>query len=132
MVGEVSVLSHVTNSAIVVYGLQLLKGTTWYRRCADKLPIANAKIHVMVSALGAFATAVGMHGAVTGSATDGWKLALAIPPLWIVLHATWDWAQQMALNQIVFAVAVQQKEAAPALTVPVGNATVTAAIQDKP
>ena len=113
---EVSLLSHVTNSALVVYALQYFKGTVWYRRFAAALPMAESKVHVLMSAIGAFATAVGMHGAVSGNYGAGWQITLAIPPLWIVLHAFWDWANQMALNQIVFAIAVQQKAAAPVIT----------------
>jgi hypothetical protein len=130
---EVSLLSHVTNSALVVYALQFLKGTQWYQRFARNLPIADTKVHVLMSAAGAFATSVGMHGAVTGTAGDGWKIVLAIPPLWVVLHATWDWAQQMALNQIVFALAVQQHAAAPVVTERVTPAlAVTTPLQVKP
>ena len=113
---EVSLLSHITNSALVVYALQYFKGTVWYRRFTAWLPIEEAKTHIAMSAIGAFATSVGMHGAVTGTSGTGWQIVLAIPPLWIVLHAFWDWANQMALNQIVFAIAVQQKAAAPVIT----------------
>lgn len=128
---EVSTLSHLTNSALVVYTLQYLKGTDWYRRFAANLPIADQKVHVLMSALGAAGTSLGMHGAVEGSATLGYQLTLAIPPLWIVLHAAWDWAQQMALNQIVFAVAVQRHEAAPVITAKVTpTVSITAPIPD--
>ena len=113
---EVSLLSHVTNSALIVYLLQYLKGTQWYQRFAHWLPMADTKVHVLMSAIGAFCAAVGMHGTVKGDAGAGYMLTLAIPPLWVVLHATWDWAQQMALNQIVFALAVQQHAAAPVVT----------------
>lgn len=131
---EVSVLSHVTNAALVVYLLQYLKGTAWYRRCAAWLPIADKNVHVVMSAIGAAATSLGMHGAVTGSVADGWKVALAIPPLWVIAHAAWDWGQQFALNQLTFALAVQQKAAAPVVTVPVGHSdvTVTAPIKSIP
>ncbi len=115
-VQEVSVLSHVTNSALVVYSLQFLKGTQTYRRFAEWMPMAEHRVHVLMSALGALGTAAGMHGAVVGSVGDGWQLTLAIPPLWVIGHAIWDWAQQFALNQLVFAVAVQQHAAAPVLT----------------
>ncbi len=114
---EVSLLSHVTNSALIVYLLQYLKGTQWYQRFAANLPIADRKVHVLMSALGAAATGLGMHGAIAVTKEGGWILTLAIPPLWLLLHALWDWAQQMALNQIVFALAVQQKAAAPVITV---------------
>lgn len=113
---EVSLLSHFTNSAMIVYLIQWLKGTQRYQRFAAWLPIADTHVHVVMSALGAFATAIGMHGTVKGTSDDGWMLTLAIPPLWIVLHASWDWAQQFALNQLVFAITVQQKEAAPVIT----------------
>ena len=129
---EVSLLSHVTNSALIVYLLQYLKGTVWYKRFTAWMPIAESRVHVLMSAIGAMATGMGMHGAVEGSSLAGYTLTLAIPPLWVLLHMMWDWAQQMALNQIVFALAVQQKEAAPVLTLPIGHeATVTAALPQK-
>ncbi len=130
MTTEVSLLSHVTNSALVVYGLEWLKGTERYQRLCKAVPIADEKISVVMSGLGAWATAIGMHGAIEGSAALGWHLALTIPPLWVIFHAVWDWGQQFALNQIVFAIAVQQKKAAPVLTVPVAkDVTVTAPIE---
>src|ERR1700685_2089578 len=113
---EVSLLSHFTNSALVVAIIQWLKGTARYQRFAAWLPVADAHVHVIMSAIGAFVTAAGMHGTVKGTASDGWMLTLAIPPLWVVLHAAWDWAQQFALNQLVFAIEVQRKEAAPVVT----------------
>ncbi len=116
---DASVLAHVTNSAIVVYLLQYLKGTARYQRFAAWMPIADSKVHVAVSALGAFGAALGMHGAVTGNYADGWQLALGIPPLWVMCHAVYDWCQQMALNQILFTATVQQKAAAPVVSVPV-------------
>jgi hypothetical protein len=127
---EVSALSHLTNSALVVYGLEFLKGTVWYRRLSQALPMAESKVHLLMSAIGAFMTAVGMHGAVSGDSLAGWQLTLAVPPLWILLHAAWDWSQQMALNQIVFALAVQQKAAAPVVTAQVTpKLSVTAAAE---
>lgn len=129
---EVSVLSHVTNSALVVYALQFLKGTATYRRFSAWMPMAESRVHVLMSALGAGMTALGMHGAAKGSSAEGWVLTLMIPPLWVIAHAAWDLAQQMALNQIIFAVAVQQKAAAPVVTVPVGHdVTVTAPVQEQ-
>ncbi len=116
---ETSVLSHVTNAGLVVFLLQWAKGTQRYQRFAAWLPIADSKVHVAVSALGALGAALGMHGAVTGSVSEGWKLALAIPPLWVVCHAAWDWIQQVVLNQILFAATLQQKAAAPVVSVPV-------------
>lgn len=113
---EVSVLSHVTNSIIVVQALQWLKTTTGYQRFAAAMPIADAKVHVLMSAAGAFGAAIGMHGAVAGSSEAGWQMTLSVPPLWLLLHSIWDWAQQFALNQGVFAITVQQKAAAPVVT----------------
>lgn len=130
---EVSVLSHVTNSALVVYALQYLKGTAWYRRCAAWLPIADKNVHVVMSALGAFATSVGMHATIQGSFASGWHFAGTIPPMWEILHTGWDWGQQFALNQLIFALAVQEKAAAPVVTVPLAHdVTVTAPLEVKP
>ncbi len=75
-----------------------------------------------------------MHGAVTGTADAGWQVAVSIPPLGVLCHGIWDWGQQLALNQILFALAVQQKAAAPVVSVPVakapgGDVVVTAAIE---
>src|ERR1700689_3815449 len=94
---EVSLLSHLTNSAMIVYLLQYLKGTDWYRRFAAWMPMEEQKVHVLMSFIGAAATGMGMHGAVEGSSVAGWQIALTIPPLWVMLHALWDTAQQMAL-----------------------------------
>jgi hypothetical protein len=126
---EVSLLSHVTNSALIVYLLQFLKRTGWYRRFCAWAPMEEQKVHVLMSAIGAWGTSMGMHGAVAGSSVAGWTLTLAIPPLWVIFHALWDFAQQFALNQIVYAMTLQQKEAAPVGTVQVSPAvSVTAPI----
>jgi len=126
---EVSLLSHLTNSALIVYLLQYFKRTGWYRRFARWLPMEEQKVHVLMSAVGAFATSIGMHGAAEGSSSIGWTLTLVVPPLWVLFHALWDFMQQMALNQLVFALAVQQHAAAPVVTMPVAHdVTVTAPI----
>lgn len=123
---EISFLSHLANSTLVVYALKWLRGTERYRKFADWMPMADGKVHVLMSAIGAACSSLGMHGAVTGNYGAGWQIALAIPPLWIILHSVWDLAQQLALNQLVFAMAVQEKAAAPVITVPVNSAkTVT-------
>jgi hypothetical protein len=127
----VSALSHLTNSMLVVYALEWLKGTATYRRFAQALPLEMASVHVLMSAIGALATSLGMHGAVQGTTAAGWSLTLTIPPLWILLHAAWEWAQQLALNQIVYALAVQQKQAAPVVTARVSpSLSVTASMPD--
>lgn len=129
---EVSLLSHLTNSALVVYGLKWLRGTERYKRFTKAIPCENATVHRVMSLIGASASALGMHGAVEGTSTAGYTLTLMIPPLWVLMHAAWDIGQQFALNQIVFALAVQEKAAAPVATVPVGqDVTVTAAIPKK-
>ena len=120
---ETSVLSHVTNSLLVVYMLQYLKGTEWYTRLAKALPIAEENVHRIVAVIGAGGSALGMHGAATGSVDAGWSLTLAIPPLWVIFHATWDWIQQILLNQLMFAVTLQQKAAAAVVTAPVPGAS---------
>lgn len=122
---ETSTLSHLTNAAIVVYALQYLKGTASYRHFAAWLPVADEKVHVLMSLVGAVGTGLGMHLATDGSADAGWKLALTVPPLWVMAHAVWDVARQFALNQLTFAIAVQQKAAAPVVTVPTATKDVT-------
>lgn len=129
---EVSLLSHVTNSALVVYSLQYLKGTQTYQRFAAWMPIADNRVHVLMSAIGAAATGVGMHGAVASTTEGGWLLTLAVPPLWVLFHALWDWAQQLALNQIIFAIAVQQHAAAPVVTARVAPALTVTTPLEKP
>jgi len=128
---ETSVLSHFTNSALVVYAIQWLKSTDRYRRFAAALPMADSRVHVLMSAVGAFLTAAGMHGAVVGNMGAGWQITLAIPPLWVLLHAIWDWLQQLMLNQLIFAMTVQQKAAAPVGTVQLTpKVTVTAPLTE--
>jgi hypothetical protein len=131
MMGEVSALDHLTSSAFVVYLVEFIKGTARYRRWIDAAAIPASYVHVFLSAVGAFFTAVGMHLAVQGTSVSGWQITVAVPPLVVLLHATWDWAQQLALNQIVFALAVQQKAAAPVVTQQVTpKVSVTAALPD--
>lgn len=131
---EVSLLSHLTNSALVVYGIKWLRGTKLYQRCVAWLPFDNATVHRLASLIGASATAIGMHGAVEGTSAAGYTLTLMIPPLWIVAHTLWDIGQQFALNQLIFAVAVQEKAAAPVATVPtvIPDVTITTPLKDNP
>lgn len=113
---EVSPLSHITNSMVVVQAIKWLRGTARYQRFAAWMPMAEGKVHALMSAIGALASSVGMHAAMTGNVALGWTITLGIPPLWVVAHALWDWTEQFATNQIVFAIAAQQKAAAPVLT----------------
>jgi hypothetical protein len=101
-------ISQLTSAAVVVYLLQFLKKTVWYQRFATRLPIADAHVHRVVSLLGAFISAIGVHIAFTGNAASGWQFAGTIPPLAVVLHSGWDLLQQFALNQLTYD-AVAQK-----------------------
>jgi hypothetical protein len=124
---EVSWYAHVTNSVIVVAILNYLRTTQRYQRFANWVPMANGKVHVMMSGIGAAMTALGMHGAAEGSAGTGFKIVLLIPPLWVVAHAAWDVVQQMAGNQLVYWLALKAKQVEPMVTTPVhrGEAPVT-------
>ena len=73
---EVSLLSHVTNSALIVYLLQFLKRTGWYRRFCAWAPREEQKVHVLMSAIGAWGTSMGMHGTAVGNAGLGCALAV--------------------------------------------------------
>ena len=128
---EVSLLSHLTNSALVVYGLKWLRGTQKYQKCAAWLPVKDGTVHRLVSLLGASLSAIGMGWAVEGSSDAGYKFTLMIPPLLVLMHTLWGIALQFALNQLLFAIAVQEKAAAPVVTVPLPHekdVTITAAI----
>lgn len=97
-----TVLDHVTSAAVIVYGLNLLKRFGWYQRLATRIPIENANVHRTISAVAAFVTAIGIHVATQGDASTGWHLAITVPPLAVLLHASWDWAQQFGLQQLMF------------------------------
>ncbi len=128
------ITNHLTSAMLIVYVLKWLRSTKLYQRCVGWLPISNGKIHVIVSGIGAFIAAVGIHGSISGNYSDGWKYAGTIPSLAVMWHMAVDWGTQMAFNQGVFAVAVQEKAAAPVVTVPVSVApdvTVTAPIPKK-
>jgi hypothetical protein len=129
---EVSWYAHFANSVIVVAVLNYLRTTKRYQRFANWLPIANGKVHVLMSGLGAAMTAVGMHGAAEGSAGQGWKIVLMIPPLWVVLHAAWDIIQQMAGNQMIYWLALKSKQIEPVLTTQTPIGAVTEPLVQKP
>ena len=91
-------LSQLTASALVVYAIEQLKRSHWF-------PWITAESKVLarlLSGVGAAVSAFGVHTAMEGSAGVGWSLTIHIPPLLIVLHAAWDWLNQMALNQLVY------------------------------
>lgn len=127
---ETSLLSHLSNAALVVIALQYVRSTRLYQRFANWLPIANGKVHVIMAGLGGAATSLGMHGSAQGSVTKGWSILLTIPPLWLVLHAIWDWVNQCAIQWFAFKLAVNERAAAPVITVPLphADATITAPI----
>ncbi len=133
---EVSWYSHLTNSVLVVTIINWLRGTKQYQQFADWLPVANGKVHVIMSLIGAAGTALGMHGAAEGSVGEGWKLVVMIPPLWVVLHAAWDVVQQAMGNQLVYWVALKAKQIEPMVTAPVHPGatpiTVTEPLEKKP
>lgn len=105
---EGAFISQLTSAAVVVYLLQFLKRTSWYPRFAAWLPMADAHVHRVVSVLGAFVSAVGVHIAFSGNAATGWQFAGTIPPLAVLAHACWDWAQQFALNQLTYDAVAQR------------------------
>ncbi len=107
-----AIISQLTSAAIVVYLLQWLKKQDWYAKCVTAIPIDDPTVHRLVSALGAFLSAEGVHFAFTGSASAGWHLSATIPPAAVLLHAFWDWAQQFALNQLTYD-AVAQRAGGP-------------------
>ena len=116
VIPEGSFYSHLTNSAIVVAMIQWLKGTARYKRFAAWLPIADKKVHIIASMVGAGASSFGIHGAVTGSLLAGGVYSFTLPPLWVMLHAGWDWVSQVFLNWLTYVIAVQQRAAAPVAT----------------
>lgn len=103
-----ALISQLTSAAIVVYLLQSLKRTGWYTRLAAWMPMKDEHVHRVVSAVGAFLSAEGVHIAFTGDAVAGWHLSATIPPAMVLLHAFWDWAQQFALNQLTYDAVAQR------------------------
>ncbi len=96
------------------------------------MPCANAYVHRTASFIGACLSAVGIDYSVHGTIATGLVLGLVIPPLWVLAHTAWDVTVQMALNQLTFWIGVQEKAAAPVMTVPVAQeVTVTAPIPKK-
>lgn len=93
-------VQHLTSAAMVVYLIQWFKACPRYQRFVQWTPIANAWVHRIVSILGAIAGAEGIHFAVTGDFSTGWNVALAVPPVLTMLHATWEIVNQFVLQQL--------------------------------
>lgn len=106
-----AISSQLVSAAMVVYGLNTLKRFGWYQQLVAAIPMDDAHIHRVVSALGAFLSAVGIHIAFTGSAEVGWQFAGTIPPLAVLVHALWDWFQQFVMNQVFYDVVMKQPPA---------------------
>lgn len=122
-----TLLNHITSAGLVVYGLQMVKSLPWYHRLTAALPWETAMVHRIVSAIAAFVTAIGIHVAVNGSSALGWQLGATIPPVAVLLHGCWDWANQFCLQQLAYDAVVQKAGAvvAPApIQVPPASVTV--------
>lgn len=91
-------LSQLTASAIVVYLIQTLKKSPY----VPWLTMESKRAARILSGLGAALSAFGVHAAMSGDASAGWSVTITIPSVVTLIHAGWDWVEQMALNQLVF------------------------------
>ncbi len=114
--------SQIVSSLLVVKFLEWLKTTGWYQNFATAMPMNNRRVHQIVSAVGAFISALGIHIAFQGTWHDGWHFAGTIPAGPELVQALWAWAQQFMLNQGIFDIVYKQF---PSATVTIGNASVT-------
>lgn len=89
------ILSQFTSAAVVVYVLQLIKRSTWF----PWLTIETKKANRIVAALGAAASALGVHFAFDMQAGSLLITGLTVTG---VLHGGWHWLNAMAIQQTLY------------------------------
>lgn len=95
------VLSTITSSALVVWIMQMLKKSRWFKWVEEGRPVMNR----CTAAVGALAGHLGI--------TFTWNAAnhsLGIEGLYFatILHFIWQWANQYALQEIIYQTAVNK------------------------
>lgn len=108
LVANVAV-TQLTSSALVVYLIQLLKSAKWFPLLQDGKKWANR----IASIIGAALTALAINYAWTWDpATRLFSFSITIPTLTVFLVALFHWAQQFAINELIYQVTAN-KPAAP-------------------
>jgi hypothetical protein len=78
--------------AYVLHAAQQWKALPWV---TQKTTALNITFRIVAS----FFTGIGIHGAYTGNATQGWQIAIAIPSLAVLGHTLVQMVGQYALQQ---------------------------------
>lgn len=108
--GEHELVSQLTSAAVVVYALQWMKRSKLFPWvCQEKKTILRA-----LSAVGAALSAVGIHFAfATVEAASGtYTITISGLTLLSVLHGTWHWVNQLALQQLAYDATLDNKKPA--------------------
>lgn len=88
------ILSQITVSAVIVWGLQALKAAKWATWVTNETEKLNTVVAVIASGL----ASAGVHW--TGSWHEGW--VVTIPSGVALLVGLWHWLQSYAVQQTIF------------------------------
>lgn len=105
--------AHFTAGAAVVYIIEWLKKAPGFRF----LDAHRGKLNRIVSAVVSLVIALGVTA--TGNAETGWTIS--IPPLAALTGFGWEWAQQFFSQQLIYDIALADKQPAPAAPPPSGE-----------
>lgn len=97
---ETDITAHLTTGAVVVYVIEYLKRSQWFKW----LSADSATTNRIVSGLAAAAMAFGISA--TGSADTGW--VIHVPSLAVLMVGIWEWAKQYVLQQVLYDSVVQK------------------------
>ena len=95
------ILSQISTSAMIVYGLEWLKMCKWFRWLDLESKKLNRIVAVILSGLGA----IGVHGEFDPGA--GTLLITGLSTV-TILHGLWDWAQAFVTQQVIYDGVVQK------------------------
>lgn len=103
MTGEqTEVVPYLTSAILIYFAQKFLKGRPAYATFVTAMPGAAKWAHWLVAGVGATFAALGIHVTSTWTASDGGHIQFAVPGLWAMLHAAWDWIRVFALQQFAY------------------------------
>lgn len=106
--GSEELLSQLTSSAVVVYAIELLKKSQWF----PMITAESRTLNRWAAVLGSGAAAIGVHVAFDSTAGALMITGLTMSGL---AHGAWHWLQQMAITQLSYDAAINNKPQAQAV-----------------
>ena len=95
---DISVVTQLTNSAIIVYVVQQLKKFDWIPLIHEN----STKINRLVALVLAGLNAMAVHWTTEGTFVNGQTIIITIPAASVLFHGLWGWAQSFITQELIY------------------------------